>query len=114
MTDAYSKNIGDVYLTKNLKRGKYFDAYRQTVEQVMKKLGNLTDEDKERLVEEKSSEESSWPDWPAWVYLIIAVIFFWIFGFDGIFILFALATGGGGGNSDDFGGGTFGGGGASG
>lgn len=49
MTDAYSKNIGDVYLTKNLKKGKYFEAYRQTVEQIMLRFGNLTEDDVQRM-----------------------------------------------------------------
>lgn len=49
MTDEYSRNIGDNYLTPNLKKGKYFDAYKQTIEQIMLRFGNLTEDDVQRM-----------------------------------------------------------------
>jgi len=115
MTDAYAANIGDNYLTPNLKNGKYFDAYKQAVEQVMLRLGNLTDEDKTRMEEEDSDSM------PLWLIIFVIIIVIFI-------ILALLGSGGlgagggssfgrsssGGGGFGGFGGGGSGGGGASG
>lgn len=68
ITDGYAGSIGDNRMTPNLKNEKYFDAYRQTVEQVMLRLGNLTDEDKARMKEEDSA------GWPLWLILIFVAI----------------------------------------
>lgn len=120
MTDAYSKNIGDNYLTPNLKNEKYFEAYKSTIIKIMERFGNLTDEDKERMKEEDSGDE-----FPLWliIVIIVIVIILVIFG-----ALFSDGSGGGyyggswgGGSSSSggssfggFGGGGFGGGGSSG
>lgn len=116
VTDAYGTTLGEEFLTLLLKQGKYFEAYKGVVEKIMKDFGNLTDEDKVRLTEEKESGGIPW-----WMWLIIIIIVLIIiagvildnngsYGGDGFF------SGGGssGGGFGGFGGGGFGGGGSSG
>lgn len=118
ITDGYAGNIGDNYLTPNLKNGNYFEAYKQTVEQIMFRLGNLTDADKERIKEEDDTS------WPAWLIFLVIVI---IIGFIILAVWADVSSGGGisgggffsgsssgGSGFSGFGGGSFGGGGASG
>lgn len=69
MTDEYSRNIGDNYLTPNLKKGKYFDAYKQTVEQIIKRFGNLTEDDVQRMKDEDGSDTLL-----IWIIIIAVVI----------------------------------------
>ena len=78
VTDAYGATLGDEFLTPLLKYGKYFEAYKGAVEKIMKDFGNLTDEDKERLKDEK---EGGWPTWLIVILIIIAVlVLIYLFG----------------------------------
>lgn len=101
MTDAYSKNIGDNYLTPNLKNENYSDAYEQTVEHIIKRFGNLTDEDIVRMEEEDETDSL------LIILIIIAVV---------LIIVFGIIAGSSGGSSNVYGGGFggYGGGGSSG
>jgi uncharacterized protein len=69
ITDAYGATLGNEFLTPSLKQGKYFEAYEGTVEKIMKDFGNLTKEDKVKLIEEKENTGLPW-----WIWLIVTIL----------------------------------------
>ncbi len=71
MTDTYGTTLGDEFLTPLLKQGKYFEAYKGTVEKIMKDFGNFTEKDKTRLIEEK---EDSIIIWLVLIIIILSTI----------------------------------------
>ena len=118
VTDAYGATLGYEFLTPLLKQGKYYEAYKSVVEKIMKDFGNLTEEDKARLTEEKEDSGLPWWIWVIIVIMVLLIIAGAILDDDGSY---GGSSGGffssGGGSSSggsSFGGGGFGGGGSSG
>ena len=114
VTDAYGATLGDEFLTPLLKHGKYFEAYKGAVEKIMRDFGNLTEEDKARLTEEKENDVLPWWVWVIIVIILLIIIAGAILDDDGSYSGGVFFGGGSSSGGGGVGGGGFGGGGSSG